>query len=115
VPVVSIGGQETALFLGRGRRIARGLGLDRLLRLKVVPVAVAPPVGVTVLDFPGRVPLPSQITIEVLRPVDLRERFGPKPDLQEAYETITDDMQSALDRLQEERDLPVVGAISPRE
>src|SRR4051794_35184588 len=35
VPVVAIGGQETALFLGRGRRLARALQLDRLLRLKV--------------------------------------------------------------------------------
>jgi 1-acyl-sn-glycerol-3-phosphate acyltransferase len=37
VPVVAIGGQETALFLGRGRRFARLLQLDRLLRLKVLP------------------------------------------------------------------------------
>jgi 1-acyl-sn-glycerol-3-phosphate acyltransferase len=35
VPVVSIGGQETALFLTRGERIANTLGLDRRLRLKV--------------------------------------------------------------------------------
>ena len=31
VPVVSIGGQETALFLSRGDRLARALRLDRLL------------------------------------------------------------------------------------
>src|SRR4029453_2028772 len=30
VPVVAIGGQETALFLSRGERIARLLGLDRM-------------------------------------------------------------------------------------
>src|SRR5215203_5077626 len=107
VPVVSIGGQETALFLGRGRRIARGLRLDRLLRLKVMPVALGPPLGVTVLDLPARVPLPAQITIEVLPPVDLRKRFGAKPDVDKAYDEITGDMQEALDGLQEERDLPV--------
>ncbi|MBW3665929.1 MAG: 1-acyl-sn-glycerol-3-phosphate acyltransferase, partial [Actinobacteria bacterium] len=39
VPVVAIGGQETALFVTRGERIARGLRLDRLLRLKVLPVS----------------------------------------------------------------------------
>src|SRR5947209_6406418 len=33
VPVVAIGGQETGLFLGQGRRIARTLRLNRLLRL----------------------------------------------------------------------------------
>src|SRR3954447_4596836 len=53
VPVVAIGGQETALFLTRGEALARLLRLDRLLRLKVVPLAVGPPTGVTVLDLPG--------------------------------------------------------------
>src|SRR5438477_8671429 len=33
VPVVSVGGQETALFLSRGDRLARLLMLDRLARL----------------------------------------------------------------------------------
>ena len=33
VPVVAIGGQETALFLSRGERLARLFGLDRMLRL----------------------------------------------------------------------------------
>jgi 1-acyl-sn-glycerol-3-phosphate acyltransferase len=33
VPVVAIGGQETALFFTRGRRAARLLGLDRLARI----------------------------------------------------------------------------------
>lgn len=36
VPVVALGGQETALFLGRGRRVAQALSLNRLARLKVI-------------------------------------------------------------------------------
>src|SRR4051812_151114 len=63
VPVVAIGGQETALFLSRGERLSRALHLDRLIRLKVLPIQVAPPFGMTLLDLPGRIPLPSQITI----------------------------------------------------
>src|ERR1700755_2920877 len=50
VPVVSSGGQETALFLGQGRRIARALHLDQRLRLKVLPAVLGPPFGVTVMD-----------------------------------------------------------------
>src|SRR6476659_7172694 len=34
VPVVSIGGQETALFLGQGRRLSKALRLDKTLRIK---------------------------------------------------------------------------------
>jgi 1-acyl-sn-glycerol-3-phosphate acyltransferase len=114
VPVVAIGGQETALFLTRGERGAKALGLDRLLRLKVLPLQVAPPWGLTVFDLPGRIPLPSQLTIQVLPPVELRRRFGRNPDEQDIYDGLTDEMQLALDELGEERDLPVVGKVGRR-
>src|ERR687893_957432 len=109
VPVVAIGGQETALFLGQGRRIARLLRLDRMLRLKVFPAQVGPPYGVTVMDQPGRIPLPAKITVRALPKIDLRKRLGPEPDVNEAYELVTGTMQRALDKLDRERRLPVVG------
>lgn len=109
VPVVAIGGQETALFLTRGQRLARLLQLDRLARLKVLPIQIGPPFGVTVLDLPARVPLPAKLTLQVLPKVDLRERFGPDPDQDEIYEAITREMQSVLDELAAERRLPVLG------
>jgi 1-acyl-sn-glycerol-3-phosphate acyltransferase len=109
VPVVAIGGQETALFLGRGRRFARLLRLDSLLRLKVLPAQVGPPFGVTVLDLPGRIPLPAKITIRVLPKIDLKRRLGAEPDIEEAYEFVTGRMQKALHDLDAERSLPVIG------
>jgi 1-acyl-sn-glycerol-3-phosphate acyltransferase len=109
VPVVAIGGQETALFLGQGQRISRMLGLDRALRLKVFPVQVAPPFGLTLLDLPLRVPLPSKITIHVLPRIDLRDELGADADLDEAYELVTEMMQAELSTLAAERTLPVVG------
>jgi 1-acyl-sn-glycerol-3-phosphate acyltransferase len=109
VPVVAIGGQETALFLTRGQRAARLTGWANLTRIKVLPVALAPPFGVSVLDLPTRIPLPAKITIEVLPPIDLVERFGPDPAYEHVYEEITGEMQEALSELQEERTLPVVG------
>lgn len=54
VPVVSIGGQETALFLTRGERLARALGIDRRFRLKVLPVSIALPWGLDVGDLMQR-------------------------------------------------------------
>jgi 1-acyl-sn-glycerol-3-phosphate acyltransferase len=109
VPVVAIGGQETALFLTRGQRAARLSGWADLTRIKVLPVALAPPFGVSVLDLPTRIPLPARITIEVLPPIDLTERFGPDPEYEDVYEEITGEMQHALTELQEQRTLPVVG------
>jgi 1-acyl-sn-glycerol-3-phosphate acyltransferase len=109
VPVVSIGGQETALFLGRGRRLAHALRLDRLLRLKVLPVSLSPPWGLNIGDMAGHVPLPAKISVRVLPPIDLRERFGDDPDVHEVYEHVTGVMQDALDALAEDRRLPVLG------
>jgi hypothetical protein len=109
VPVVAIGGQETALFLGQGQRISRLLGLDRALRLKVFPVQVAPPFGVTLLDLPLRMPLPAKIKIEVLPRIDLREELGEDADPKDAYELVTQRMQDSLSGLAAERAIPVVG------
>ena len=61
VPVVSIGGQETALFLSHGERLARALRLDRPLRLKVMPISLALPWGLNVGDLLGHIPLPAKI------------------------------------------------------
>src|SRR3954468_10495835 len=109
VPVVAVGGQETALFVTRGERAAKLVGLDRLARIKVLPVSVGPPLGINILDLPGRVPLPAKITLEVRPPIDLRERFGDDPDPDEVYEQVTGEMQDTLAGLSDERDLPLVG------
>jgi 1-acyl-sn-glycerol-3-phosphate acyltransferase len=109
VPVVAIGGQETALFLGQGRDIARRVGLDRLLRVKVFPAQVAPPFGFTIMDLPGRIPLPAKIVVRVLPKIDLKQRLGKNADPDDAYELVTGKMQDALSDLSDERTLPIVG------
>jgi 1-acyl-sn-glycerol-3-phosphate acyltransferase len=109
VPVVSLGGQETGLFLGRGRRVARALALDRLMRLKVLPPVLGPPFGVTVLDVPPRIPVPAKIRVRVMPPIDLRRELGRKPDVDEGYRIVTGRMQRTLTRLDNDRLVPVVG------
>jgi 1-acyl-sn-glycerol-3-phosphate acyltransferase len=109
VPVVSIGGQETALFLSRGAGLAKALRLDRLARLKVLPISIALPWGLNVGDFAGHIPLPAKITIEVLPPIELEREFGPDPDVDEVYAHVTAQMQEALDGLAAERRFPVIG------
>jgi 1-acyl-sn-glycerol-3-phosphate acyltransferase len=107
VPVVSIGGQETALFLSRGERLVRTLRLHRRLRLDVVPISIALPWGLDVGDVFGHLPLPAKITIDVLPPIDVGARFGDDADA--AYDAIVANMQRALDRLATERRWPVLG------
>jgi 1-acyl-sn-glycerol-3-phosphate acyltransferase len=109
VPVVSIGGQETALFLTRGGGLARMLRVDRLFRLKVLPISIALPWGLNVGDMLGHIPLPSKITIETLPAINLRQEFGPEPDVQEIYDHIIRLMQDTLDALASERRFPILG------
>jgi 1-acyl-sn-glycerol-3-phosphate acyltransferase len=109
VPVVSIGGQETALFLTRGERLARLFALDRLFGVKVLPISVAVPWVINVGDLLGHVPLPAKITIETLPPIDVRAEFGPDPDVDDVYDHLIGLMQDTLDALAAERRLPVLG------
>jgi hypothetical protein len=109
VPVVSIGGQETALFLSRGERLAQLLRLDKMFRLKVLPINISVPWGLVIGDFQYRLPLPAKITIQVLPPIHLREQFGQRPNVTRIYDHVTGSMQETLDRLAAERRLPLLG------
>ena len=109
VPVVSIGGQETSVFLSNGERLARALRLDKLFRLKVLPVSLALPWLINIGDFLGHIPLPAKISVQVLDPIDLRKAYGRTPDVDEAYEHITTLMQDTLSSMAAERRFPVIG------
>jgi 1-acyl-sn-glycerol-3-phosphate acyltransferase len=103
VPVASVGGQETALFLGRGQWLARLLMLDKVLRLKSVPISVALPWGVNITDWLGHIPLPAKIVIEVQEPIQVNH------DDQAVYDKVVASLQAGVDRLAAERRFPVIG------
>jgi 1-acyl-sn-glycerol-3-phosphate acyltransferase len=107
VPVVSIGGQQTQLFLMRGNWLAKRLGLKRL-RMEILPVTLGFPFGLSVF-VPPNVPLPAKIVTEVLEPVDIVARFGADPDVHEVDAHIRAAMQTTLDRLARERRFPILG------
>lgn len=109
VPVVSVGGQETSLFLSRGEGLSKLLRFDKLFRLKVLPISLAAPWGVNVGDMLGHLPLPAKITVEALPPIDLRAEFGADPDLDEVYDHVVRLMQETLSALAAERRFPVLG------
>jgi 1-acyl-sn-glycerol-3-phosphate acyltransferase len=107
-PIVSIGSQETALFLTRGERLAKLARLDKVLRLKTAPIMIGLPFGLMSAIF-GHIPLPSKIRIQVMPKIDLTETYGNDPDPEEVYEDVMSRMQDVLDSLAEERRLPVIG------
>ena len=106
VPVVSVGGQDTYLPVTDGRRVAQLLRLDKIARLKVLPVSLALPWGLNVGDFLGHIPLPAKIRMEVLEPIDVVDRFGDAADSDEAYDYVVSRMQESLTALAAGRLLP---------
>jgi 1-acyl-sn-glycerol-3-phosphate acyltransferase len=107
VPVVASGGQQTFLPLTDGRWIAKTLRLDRLGRLKVLPISIALPWGINVGDLLGHLPLPVKIRMEVCEPIDTVKMFGTSgADSDEAFDYVTTKMQEVLTTLSAERVLP---------
>jgi len=107
VPAVSIGGQETQLFLTRGAWLAKQLRLHRV-RTDILPLGIGFPFGLT-STIPANFPLPSKIVTEVLEPIDIAAQFGDDPDVDEVDAHVRAVMQSALDRLASRRRFPVLG------
>jgi 1-acyl-sn-glycerol-3-phosphate acyltransferase len=107
VPTVSIGGQQTQLFLTRGTSLAKRVGLKRF-RVDILPVSIGVPFGLSVF-LPPNLPLPTKIVFQVLEPIDVRAQFGADADPGEVDAHVRGVMQRALDRLAKERRFPVLG------
>lgn len=107
VPLVSIGGQETQLFLTRGGGLARRLGLGRA-RIKILPLAVGFPFGLIPYGLLN-VPLPAKIVTQVLESVNIDAQFGERPDVDEVDAHVRSVMQTTADQLTRERRYPILG------
>jgi 1-acyl-sn-glycerol-3-phosphate acyltransferase len=107
VPTVSIGAQETQLFLTRGNWLAKRLGLTKA-RLDILPVSFGVPFGLSVI-VPPNLPLPAKVVTEVLEPIDIAAQFGSDPDIAEVDAHVRSVMGEALKRLARQRRLPILG------
>jgi 1-acyl-sn-glycerol-3-phosphate acyltransferase len=108
VPAVSIGGQETQLYLTRGTWLAERLGIKRLLRSAILPVSFGLPFGLTAV-IPPNLPLPTKIVTQLLDPIDIAAQFGDDPDVDDVDEHVRSVMQEALTKLAAERRFPILG------
>ena len=107
VPVVATGGHDTFFVLNDGRRTAQRLRLDKLARVKSLPLTLSVPWGLLPFPLP-HFPLPAKIRVQVLEPVDLRARFGDEPDWDQAYDYVNSVMQVGLSKLASRTVVPMV-------
>ncbi len=105
VPVVNCGAHNSVVILSRGEGLARWMPHLRLMRVKVMPIMLGLPWGVS-FGLPT-LPLPTRSLVDVAAPIDLVSRYGDvDPDDAEAvraiYDDITGSMQQTMDSLASE-------------
>jgi 1-acyl-sn-glycerol-3-phosphate acyltransferase len=111
VPISTVGGPDSMPVLATGRRIAKLLALDKVARLKMFPIAIQAPWGISPALLP-EVPLPTKIRTAFQRAVEI----DPDPHLaddqdyvESKYEEVQDSIQRGMDALARRRRLPLFG------
>jgi hypothetical protein len=107
VPLVAAGAHSTFLVLHDNRWLARLLGADRWARMKVWPLTLSIPWGLTFGPGVPYIPWPTRILVEVLEPIRF-ERAGDEAAADDAYvrqcaDRVETAMQETLTRLAAER------------
>ena len=114
IPLVAHGSHDAIFVLSRGEALAHGIGIDRRLRVKVLPLIAGFPWGVTIPVIPT-VPLPAKVTIRVCEPLDW-SRYGTEAAndpavVRHCYEELLGRMQSNLDELVAAEPHPVLARL----
>lgn len=111
VPISTVGGPDAMPVLATGRRIAQALRLDKVARLKMFPIALQAPWGISPALLP-EVPFPTKIRTAFQEPIELDHN----PDcaenddyIQDRYDAVQQSIQSGMDTLARRRRLPLFG------
>lgn len=104
MPLVVAGAGETAMVLATGETLAKLTRVDKLLRMKAMPVTLSLPFGLTVgangLPIPlPYLPLPAKLVARILAPMEAEDDESPR-----AYAArVEAAMQAALTDLTKDR------------
>ncbi|MCV7079719.1 lysophospholipid acyltransferase family protein [Mycobacterium szulgai] len=111
VPIATVGGADAMPVLIRGDRLSRALRLDRILRLKVFPLAISLPWGIAPAALP-QLPLPAKIRTRFMPAVEVDHdpaRASDDEYIDRKYHEVEDSIQRGMDALARRRTLPVFG------
>lgn len=106
VPIVTAGAGESLLVLSDGKPLAKALRLDKLLRVKALPVSISLPWGVNVgvVGMAPYLPLPTKLHTTVLPAMTARKG----EDVESYADRVHTAMQNALTAMTANR-RPVLG------
>jgi 1-acyl-sn-glycerol-3-phosphate acyltransferase len=111
VPISTVGGPDSMPVLARGRRLAQALQLQRVARLKMFPIALQAPWGISPALLP-EMPLPTKIRMSFGDPIHLDTDPARAEDddyVTERYDEVQDSIQRGMDALARRRRFPLFG------
>jgi 1-acyl-sn-glycerol-3-phosphate acyltransferase len=111
VPIATVGGPDSMPVLARGRRLAKALQLDKVARLKMFPISIQAPWGISPAMLP-ELPLPTKIRTAFQPPVKLsRDPAKAKDDdyVERKYDEVQQSIQDGMDTLARRRAFPIFG------
>jgi 1-acyl-sn-glycerol-3-phosphate acyltransferase len=111
VPISTVGGPDAMPVLATGKRLARVLQLDKVARLKMFPIALQLPWGISPALLP-ELPLPTKIRTAFQPAIELDtdpERAEDDDYVEEMYERVEGAIQNGMDVLARRRRLPLFG------
>ncbi|MDT5016445.1 MAG: hypothetical protein QOD39_2605 [Mycobacterium sp.] len=111
VPIATVGGADAMPVLMRGDRLSSMLRLDKILRLKVFPLAISLPWGIAPAALP-QLPLPAKIRTRFMPAVELDvdpTRADDDHYVDEKYDEVQRSIQHGMDALARKRALPLFG------
>jgi 1-acyl-sn-glycerol-3-phosphate acyltransferase len=111
VPIATVGGPDAMPVIASGRRLAKALRLDKIARLKMFPIAVQLPWGISPALLP-EVPLPAKIRTAFQDPVELDadpDRADDQKYVKAKYDEVCASIQAGMDALARRRRLPLFG------
>jgi hypothetical protein len=97
--------------LATGRRLAKAFRLDKVAQLKMFPIALQAPWGISPALLP-EVPFPTKIRTAFQPPVELDfdpERAEDDDYVQDRYDLVQDRIQEGMHHLARRRRLPLFG------
>lgn len=106
VPIVTAGAGESLFVISNGERLAQALRLDKILRVKALPLSVSLPWGLNLgaVGMLPYLPLPTKLRTRVLAPMTPTSA----EDADAYAERVQLTMQDALDEMTENR-RPLLG------
>ena len=111
VPISTVGGPDSMPILTNGRRLAKWTGLDKVANIKVMPLSIMAPWGLSPAMLP-EIPLPTKIRTAFQPAIELDDdpdRAGDDAYVDKMYDEVQGSIQHGMNVLARRRRLPLFG------